>query len=350
MKTRFFRWLGLVALTWLVGSMAVGCAQSRDPINRVQPQALDTHFFVGANLSDPTDDPEFYMGTRIIDEPYGVGQGFFMFQSIGGLARLKWEIQEDLLVGRLTYERIQNSDYHGSQTTDNGQIVAEFVIESQFDIQRDYNPQTGEQLNVIVENTTDRPWYERDYFRVDWSKNLVTDAYDFDLFALGGLNGIQFDPGSYYVQDPSDPNAPVFAPDQGYFDITTKITARPQILDTPYGNYPVCFFFGMGTYPATTCDPAEATVRISFKKVVDDDYEPIDWTGTRMNAFGWFTQDRFGYDRNYGILDQNWHRFAARYNVWQKSHVDGTQCAVDAWRDANGNPQNYAVDTSGAAT
>ena len=60
-----------------------------------------------------------------------------------------------------------------------------------------------------------------------------------------------------------------------------------------------------------------------------------------MDAFGWFTEDRYGYDRNYGIVDQNWHRFAAKYNIWQKSHVDGTQCAVDYWRDANGNVQNY---------
>jgi hypothetical protein len=350
MHTRFFRWLGLGVLATFVSVLAIGCAQSRDPINRVQAGALDKHFFAGANLSDPTDDPEFYMGTRIIDEPYGVGQGFFMFQSVGALARLKWEIQENLLIGRLTYERIQNSDFHGSQTTNNGQIVAEFAIQSQFDIKRDYNPQTGEQLNIIVENTTDRPWYERDYFRVDWSQNLVTDAYDFDLFAVGGLNGIQYDPGSYYVSDPNDPNAPVFSPDEGYFDVTTKVTARPQVLDTPYGNYPVCDFYGMGTYPAITCDPAEVTVRISFKKVVDDDYEPVDWTGTKMNAFGWFTQDRFGYDRNYGILDQDWHRFAARYNIWQNSHVTGTQCAVDAWRDANGNVQNYKVDTSGGCT
>ena len=57
-------------------------------------------------------------------------------------------------------------------------------------------------------------------------------------------------------------------------------------------------------------------------------------------------EDRFGYDRNYGIVDQDWHRFAAKYNIWQKSHVDGTQCAIDEWRDANGNVQNYQVDSA----
>jgi hypothetical protein len=348
---RILRWLGLAALACVALSGPVGCAQQQPPINRVQALALSKHFFVGASLSDPSDDPEFYMGHRIIDEPYGVGEGFFLFQSLGGLARVKFEIQENVLIARLTYERIQNSDGHGSQTTDNGQIVAEFNITSHFDIIQDYNPQTGEKLNLIVENTTDRPWYEREYFRVDWSQNLVTTGYDFDNFALGAaLEGVTYAPLGYEVQDPSDPNAPVFSDADGYFDITTKVVANPQTVATPYGTFPLCWFYSMNgqyQFPATTCDPAEVTVRLSFRKVVDDDYEPEDWNGNKMNAFGWFTQDRFGYDRNYGIVDQDWHRFAARYNIWQKSHVEGTQCAVDAWRDANGNVQNYKVDSAG---
>jgi hypothetical protein len=346
MRSRLFRFLCFAALTCAAVVVSMGCAQERAPINRVQADALSKHFFVGANLSDPSDDPEFYMGNRIIDEPYGVGQGFWMYQSIGSLARIKWEIQETVLIARLTYQRIQNSDYHGSQTTNDGQVVAEFNITSHFDIIRDYNPQTGEQLNIIVENTTDRPWYEREYFRVDWSTNLVTDAYDFDMFALGAaIDGLKYDSLSYYYEDPSDPNAPVFSEADGYLDVTTKVFATPQTVSTPYGNLPLCFLFG--SYPAVTCNPAEVTVRLAFKKVVDDDFEPEDWDGNKMNAFGLFTVDRYGYDRNYGIVDQEWHRFATKYNIWQQSHVPGTQCAVDAWRDANGNVQNYAVNSSG---
>jgi hypothetical protein len=351
MGSKLFRLLGLFAIAFAVLGGQAGCSQERDPINRVQADALSKHFFVGPSLSDPTDDPEFYMGNRVIDEADGVGQGFFMFQSVGSLARIKWEIQETKLIARLTYERIQDSDYHGSQKTDNGQVVAEFAISSHFDIIRDYNPQTGEQLNVIVENSTDRPWYEREYFRVDWSTNLVTDAYDYDVFSLGAaIDGIKYDPLSYYVEDPSDPDAPVFSDADGYFDITTKLFATPQTVSTPYGTYPLCFFYYMNHTagaPAVTCNPAEVKIRLSFKKVVDDDYEPEDWTGQKMDAFGWFTQDRYGYERNYGILDDKWHRFAAKYNIWQKSHVDGTQCAIDQWRDANGNVQLYKVDSGG---
>jgi hypothetical protein len=350
MRSTFFRAAGLAALTCTVLAISIGCAQERPPINRVQALALSKHFFVGPSLSDTSDDPEFYMGSRIIDEPYGIGQDG-LYQALGSFARVRWEIQESVLIARLTYDRIQNTgggNTFGAQRTTSGQVVAEFTVESHFDIIRDYNPQTGEQLNLVVENTTDRPWYEREFFRVDWSKNLVTDAYDFDLLAQGAaFTGIKYDPLSYYIQDPSDPNAPVYSEADGYLDLTTKVFATPQMIDTPYGTLPACALiasFPGGQAPATTCNPAEITMRLAFKQVKDDDYEPEDWNGTKMAAFGWFTQDRFGYDRNYGILDQNWHRFAAKYNIWKKSHVDGTQCAIDQWRDASGNVQHYKVE------
>jgi hypothetical protein len=351
MRSTFFRTAGLALLSLAVIVLSLGCAQQRAPINRVQALALSKHFFVGPNLSDPSDDPEFYMGSRIIDQGFGVGQDLALFQALGSFARIRFEIQESVLIARLTYDRIQNTgggNTWGATKTNNGQVVAEFTIQSHFDIIRDYNTQTGEQLNVTVENTTDRPWYEREYMRVDWSKNLVTDAYDFDVLADAALQGVRFDSLSYYIEDPADPNAPVYSETDGYIDVTTKVFATPQTIDTPFGTYPACAIFSGsftgGQAPAVTCNPSEITLRLAFKKVVDDDYEPEDWTGPKMSAFGWFTQDRYGYDRNYGIVDQRWHRFAAKYNVWKASHVPGAQCAVDSWRDANGNVATYRVE------
>ncbi|MEO8801186.1 MAG: hypothetical protein ABI551_25060, partial [Polyangiaceae bacterium] len=345
MQSKWMRRLGIAALTGAVGWSAIGCAQERDPINQVQADALDKHFFVGASLSDNSDDPEFYMRNTIIDVPDGDSNGLFTAYYSQPLTRVKWEIQEDSLIARLTYEQISNSDGHGSKTTNNGQIVGMWTITSHFDIRRSYNPQTGEEMNIITENGTDRPWYQRDYFRVDWSKNLVTDGYTLDSLSGAGLQGVKFDPEAYYVQDPNDPNAPTFDAANGYFDVTTKALATPQTIDTPYGTYPACFF--TSTIPTLNCNPTEVTLRLAFKKVVDHDYEPEDWDGNKMDAFGWFTEDRIGYDRNYGVLDENWHRFAARYNLWNKSHIDGAQCAVDYWRDANGNIINYKVDADG---
>jgi len=168
-------------------AFTVGCAQERDPINRVQANALDKSFFVGPNLSSPADDPEFYMRNTVIDVPYGASQdGLFTASYAQPLSRVKWEISETTLIARQTYEHIQNSDFNGSRRTDSGQVVAMFNITSQFDIRRSYNPTTGDETNVVTENATDRPWYEREYFRIDWSKNLVTDGYEVDtLSSLG---------------------------------------------------------------------------------------------------------------------------------------------------------------------
>jgi hypothetical protein len=339
---------------WVVGfamAASVGCAQERDPINRVQANAMSKHFFAGASLSDPSDDPEFYMRNSVIDVPYGAMQdGLFTASYAQPLTRVKWEISETTLIARETYEHVADSDFNGSRTTNNGQVVAMFTIESHFDIKRDYNPQTGEENNLVVENTTDRPWYEREYMRVDWSKNLVTDGYEVDtLSQIGVFGGVKFDPEAYFIDDPSSPDAPVFSEQDGYFDVTTKAFATPQMVQTPYGTFPACFLpadYG-GAGPIANCNPTEVTLRLAFRQVKSTDYEPEDQTGPRQQAFGWFTVDRYGYDRNYGVLDEDWHRFAAKYNLWQRSHVQGAQCAVDYWRDANGNVQSYKVDGAG---
>jgi hypothetical protein len=355
MGTNWSRRLGLAGILTLVGwtSVGVGCAEERAPINQVQADALSKHFFVGASLSDLSDDPEFYMRNTVVDVPYGAAQdGLFTATYAQPLNRVKWEISETTLIARQTYEHIQNSDGNGSQRTNNGQVVAMFNIESHFDIRRSYNPQTGEETNIITENTTDRPWYQREYVRVDWSKNLVTDGYAVDtLSMLGILGGVTWDPESYYISDPSNPDAPLFQQDQGYFDVTTKAFATPQTITTPFGTFPACFlpsdYGGSSVYPVANCNATEVTLRLSFKVVPPTDYEPTDWNGNKMDAFGWFTQDRYGYDRNYGVLDDSWHHFASRYNIWDKSHIDGTQCAADSWRDANGNVQLYKTDGKG---
>ena len=343
--------LSLVVVTALALGLSFGCAQERAPINQVQADALSKHFFVGPSLSSTSDDPEFYMRNTVIDVPYGAQQaGLFTASYAQPLTRVKWQITEDSLIARQTYDLVQDSDYDGARTTDSGQVVAMFTITSHFDIIRSYNPQTGEENNVITENTTDRPWYEREYFRVDWSQNLVTDGYAVDtLSEIGILGGVKWDPEAYYVSDPSDPNAPVFDQVGGYFDVTQKAFASPQTIATPYGTFPACFLpadFG-GTGPISNCNPTEVTLRLSFKVKTNTDFEPEDQTGTKQYAFGWFTVDRYGYDRNYGVLDDDWHRFAAKYNLWQQSHVQGSQCAVDFWRDANGNIINYKVDANG---
>ena len=356
MGSKWMRRLGLAAIAGTVGWSAMGCAQERDPINRVQANAMSKHFFIGEDLQSTKDDPEFYMRNTVVDVPFGAAQdGLFTATYAQPLSRMKWEITENALVARQTHEHIKNSDGYGTKRTNDGQVIAMFAINGHFDIRRSYNPQTGEESNIIEENSSDRPWFSREFMRVDWSKNMVTDGYEVDtLSQIGLFGGVKFDPMSYYVSDPSHPDAPVFAEKEGYFDITSKAFATPQIIDTPFGAFPACFLPGEygGAAPIANCNPTEVTLRLSFMKVQDHDYEPTDQTGPRQEAFGWFTVERYGYERNYGLLDEQWHRFAAKYNIWEQSHIsDGkgnyAQCNVDYWRDAEGNIQKYKVNAAG---
>ena len=59
-SSRGQRALPLLAL-FALGAGGADCAQERDPISRVQDSALSKRFFVGANYTDTSDDPEFYV-------------------------------------------------------------------------------------------------------------------------------------------------------------------------------------------------------------------------------------------------------------------------------------------------
>jgi hypothetical protein len=327
----------LLGAVGLAGGSVVGCAQERAPINQVQADALAKSFFVGADLKDASDDPEFYMRGTIVDVGYGAAQdGLFTSTYAQPVSRIKWEVSEDLLNARLSYERVQGSDGKGNQVdglkkkaTNDGQIVASYRIKSHFDIRRSYNPTTGEELNVVVENSTDRPWNQREYFRVDWSQNLATDSYDYDtLTSLGWIGGVEYAPLAYTVLDPNDPDAPHFDASSGYFDVTNKAFAKPAVIDISalgwgLDKIPACMLpgdFAGGTQPVGDCNPIEITLRQSFRKIAPSDYEPVDYDGYRFQAFGIFTTERVGYNRDYGMIDAMWHRFASRYNIWDRSH------------------------------
>lgn len=323
--------LFVIAILAALGVIA-GCAEERDPINRVQPNALPKSFFVGEDFLGTDDDPEFWTQATLIDVGYGGSQdGLFTSTYAQPVGRIKFTIQEEYLIARLTYERIEGSDHKGMGPKSNdGIVVAAFKILSHFDIKREYSSTTGEEYNVIAENTTDRPWYEREYMRVDFSKNLNTDNYDFDTLSMVGIyGGIEYEALAYEVKDPSDPNYSHFDLENGYFDVTNKAFAKPQMIDLSYlgwgiKEFPACWLepdFMGGSGPAAMCSPVELTIRHSFRRVDDRDYEPAHWDGMKFAAYGVFYTDRKGYDRHYGMTDDQWYRFINRYNIWERSHA-----------------------------
>lgn len=365
MSARWTRWPRL-SLPLLVAALCLSCAAERDPINRVQPAALEKAFFVG-RLNDPGDDPEFYWRNFVVDG--SEAQSLIGIGSWSAVDRIRWEIQENLLVARKAYPISPGADDKGDPGEPDGVVVAAYEIESHFDIRRAYNPQTGEELNVIEENSDDRPWYEREYMRVDWSMNLVDTPDWFDMF-LGKLAGdVKVTPIAYYVTEPAHPDAPHFDASGGYFDITSKFLVEPEQMESPFsdiqGKIPACILSGFYVGNAIdNCDPQEAVVRSSYLKVAsvdpDDDFEPFENNRASLDivgnpgglgdafSVGIVTPPRITWDPQYGYTDAGLLRLMHLHNIWQKSHQTRGQCTES--RDCEGFSSGARCLPSGSCT
>lgn len=118
-------------LAWT--TLGAGCASERDPIDRVQPNALPKSFFVGKDLKDASDDPEFYWRNYVVDA--SASQSLVGVGEWGHVDRIRWEITEDQLIARKAYQIADGEDDKGSRfaKTPNGTIVAAYKIQSHFD-------------------------------------------------------------------------------------------------------------------------------------------------------------------------------------------------------------------------
>jgi hypothetical protein len=136
-------WIRVVSIAAAI--ITFGCAEQRPPIDRVQPYALDKEFFIGQDFTDAEDDPEFWTQATLIDVGYGAAQsGLFTSTWTQSMSRLRWQVTEDLLLGRLAYERIDNTDGKGvGEATEEGVVVVAFAIKSHFDIVNGRTPPTG---------------------------------------------------------------------------------------------------------------------------------------------------------------------------------------------------------------
>jgi hypothetical protein len=318
------------------------CASERPAINRVQADALSKEFFVG-DIADPSDDPVFIARNFVVDA--SASQELVGLSSASAIERIRFQITENTLFARRAYSVI-DGDGKGTTVDPNGDIIAAYAIESHFDIRRAYSSATGEELNVVEENTSDRPWNEREYFRVDWSKNLVDSPTWVTMFYGKVFGDINVTPVAYYESGDS-PDAPHFEPDDGYFDITSHFSVEPETKHIWGMDIPVCVLMGWFTGSAIySCDAQEAVVRTSYWRLdradPDDDFEPFENTHAPREIFGnpgglgngadigIFNPPRETYDPAYGFTEQGVHRYMNIHNLWQQSHQTKGSCAVDS--------------------
>lgn len=292
------------ALVSLLALSTFGCAQRVGDIDRTQPNALSKDDFTGSS---------WYLAQTITEVPTTSWLSFIGETSKMELVR--WDIQENLLVAYRAYPQLDGSDPDFPADTNDPDAlpytespIAAFPIIGHFDIQRSYNTATGEQSNLLVENYSDRPWYERDYMRVNWSTNLVGN---FDMIASPTyISGVD-----YFIPEGVDhPDAMLTERDADddlvYFDVTGKYLVEPDF----YG----CLFAYYG-WSAEDCTSSEVKVRTSFMRAEETpEYEPIQYDDRMMSKFGYFRTERFGFDPWRGVRQSNRVQLMNRFGIWDR--------------------------------
>lgn len=315
----------LLLATATLGLLLSGCAQDVGLIDRVQANYVKKQDLAGV----------WYEMAIVTDMPSSAGFGFVGQQHFGGKdGKVLFDVQEKYLIVYPYAETVLGGDAkwnkkkvrkywdpalrsaaHGRDVKDEdfvevvvGNPTAIYPITSHFDIKRNYSASTGAQDNVLAENTTDRPWWQREYLRVDWLGNTLT-SFEFPQGAT------KYSPVDYYVpqDEVSNPNRFYMDPDGGYFHFTRRLFGQPMSTGacSPYNLAP------------GDCAGAEFDVRVSYKRADSrhiNDYETLPYpNGGSQDRFGFFLAERFHFDEDYGLTYTGHDYKAARWNIWQHS-------------------------------
>lgn len=348
---------------------AVGCAPNVKGIDRTQPNALNKSQFEGI----------WYTRAMVIE---GDPEGPAIEGITSNMEKIRWDITEGHLIAYRSYEFVPYAEGLTDEGRDFfGSPVAAYRIESHFDVQRNYNPVTGVEGPVLVENTTDRPWFERQYMRVDWSTNLVGRA---TMFWTGFVNYPDaFFSGTalagYFTQghEELDPHRPIFT--DGYFDVTNQYKVQPSA-------YYCATMLLFNSVPR--CGAANVKVRVSFRRVdPSDDYESLyypdvvelkDDAGNAIvtnfdgracddydpsacsvrtfpydAAYGNFRMNRVAFDRERFLTNTGRVYVAGRFDIWEDHFADDGSRIPETQRTAKpvvyyGNV-NFPADMVGGA-
>ncbi|MEZ4238801.1 MAG: zinc-dependent metalloprotease [Myxococcota bacterium] len=304
-------------LSLVLGACSPGTVDTVQP-NAVAKSALDGEWFWRHTVSDV---------------PYGTAATFLGAQ--GPLERIRWEIEEDLLLGYRAYPHVD-----ASGADDGATPVVAFPILDQFDIRRGYDRTTGEESNVVEENR-ERPWYDREYLRVDWSTNVAQGSLL--------LAGLPVEVSSWVTGDDRAADAPQFDDSDGDGTIdslmlTQHALVAPDTVTYPgYGDLPVCLFFGQAAHE---CGPSEVGITHSFVRV--DTRAPVaglPYDDHHMQTFGFFSTERLAYDRGYGLVEPNRVRYADRHPLWaQTIRTDALGHALCTVDDRTAPCELFSVD------
>ena len=288
--------VAVVASTW------VGCAQQIGDIDRTSPNKLEKDALDG----------EWYMIQTVVNTN---GSAFSTSAGdMSDLQRIEFEITENLLLVRRSRVDVVGIEDAAPGVTDEfhnpdeGSVIAAYPIHGHFDVQRSYNPSTGEQTNVIVENYSDRDWNETDWMRVGWSRNVMPPIMYTEYTAAMAPIAIspQDDGGEgpeWFIEYNEDGEGV-------YLDLVQRYVVESDWFSCVSA-------FGLPHWGGSDCGPETIEVRTSFARVDDTDYQPRVVSQFDLRDFGFFWVDRCAYDRNYGCRDDLHRFFATNWAIWE---------------------------------
>ena len=307
--------VAVVALLTAGMMAAAGCAQQVGDIDRTNPNKIKKELF--------DDGGEWYFRQTAADVSHG--NPFFFTGINTGVEKVRWEIQEEQLVAYRSYEIVPGADHRADTEGVGDTRVADindvdqgsgqhpdiykgapligFGITSHFDVQRGYSSATGEQTNVISENTSDRNWPEREYMRVAWESVTISN-----MSIYGATPIFQFTqaPGEEYEIDSRS-----FEYDDDGKLVYFEVRVRATLVDHPY-----CYY-----YELADCAGTEMTIVNSFARVPErKTYEAVTYDNEDMFKFGYFRSERFSYDRERGLTRTGQIFLANRHNIWETAY------------------------------
>ncbi|MFH1434485.1 MAG: hypothetical protein ABIJ56_02095 [Pseudomonadota bacterium] len=370
----------VLAVVLAFGLFAAACTDEKQPRSYVQANVIDKGFFQG----------EWWYSTKVIDMNYPFegmtypGDAAYDISSAGyAVARIRWVIDESYLYAFRAFELVEgaNSDAYTRDPETGapvpvdeyiGEPVAAYKIKSHFDIRRQYNPTTGEEYNILEENTYDRKWFERQYMRVDWSQNLLVSwmVNGAELYSDAGILNKESVPmfvqeesqwedyyptswkpkfafadqdfdakhGTHFADDPAtDLKEGDYRPNELFFmSFVNQAIFTPGNVDDPYTGemVPWC----MSVYvDAPICTSNLVTSRSSFTKISPThEFKPNYYPDhTHFDHFGVFRIERWQYDQ---IMTDDpggdWHLgetdflgyYASMFNIWNEIfNEDGSE-------------------------
>jgi hypothetical protein len=377
-------------LALLAGGLLTNCAEPVEDIDRVQPNLYSKSLFQG----------EWYFARTVVDAPYETGatfagdrQEYLLGAEDFPAYKVRWRIEQNMLFACRADEPTIGTNSAGRNPENSAEIdlsnaeararndldvsnpqyvkfpcthpVAAFPI-MHTDVRRSYNAATGEQSNVIIENSFDRQWHERDYMRINWSAQFMEEI-DFSLMAQARMGWASVSTVAFVQEEEGDcrqvingitdysgcneGELPPMIEDSngdGQTDsimVTNRIAVSP---DSSYGNGLWACYVNSIINPGLSCAHSTVAMRLSFSRVpqrtAETAYEELYYPDPMFERFGMWRVTKNRFEEGRGPTDFR-HLLATRFHIWEQTNTcDADGCTPLPLEERTLSPIKYYLN------